>query len=102
MGLMRRLAAFGTALALCLGLGGCAGQEQGESGFAPEERERLVIYTSHKAEVWRPIVREFEERTGIWVTVETGGSNELLERIAPRGGAGAGRRAGRSGYLPGQ
>ena len=43
MGLMRRLAAFGTALALCLGLGGCAGQEQGESGFAPEERERLVI-----------------------------------------------------------
>ena len=28
MGLMRRLAAFGTALALCLGLGGCAGQEQ--------------------------------------------------------------------------
>ncbi len=81
MGLMRRLAAFGTALALCLGLGGCAGQEQGESGFAPEERERLVIYTSHKAEVWRPIVREFEERTGIWVTVETGGSNELLERI---------------------
>ena len=81
MGLMRRLAAFGTALALCLGLGGCAGQEQGESGFAPEERERLVIYTSHKAEVWRPIVREFEERTGVWVVVETGGSNELLERI---------------------
>ena len=40
-----------------------------------------MIYTSHKAEVWRPIVREFEERTGIWVTVETGGSNELLERI---------------------
>ena len=81
MGLMRRLAAFGTALALCLGLGGCAGQEQGESGFAPEERERLVIYTSHKAEVWRPIIREFEERTGVWVVVETGGSNELLERI---------------------
>ena len=81
MGLMRRLAAFGTALALCLGLGGCAGQEQGESGFAPEERERLVIYTSHKAEVWRPIVREFEERTGVWVVVETGGSSELLERI---------------------
>lgn len=31
--------------------------------------------------MWRPIVREFEERTGIWVTVETGGSSELLERI---------------------
>ena len=32
----------------------------------------------------------------------TSAANELLERIAPRGGAGAGRRAGRSGYLPGQ
>ena len=29
---------------------------------------KIVIYTSHKAEVWRPIVREFEERTGITVT----------------------------------
>ena len=28
-----------------------------------------------------PIVREFEERTGIWVDVITGGTNELLERI---------------------
>lgn len=81
MGLARRLAALGTALALCLGLTACSRQEQTESDFAPEEAERLVIYTSHKAEVWRPIVREFEERTGIWVTVETGGSNELLERI---------------------
>ena len=43
MGLMRRLAAFGTALALCLGLGGCAGQEQGESGFAPEETEAAAV-----------------------------------------------------------
>ena len=81
MGLARRLAALGTALALCLGLTACSRQEQTESDFAPEEAERLVIYTSHKAEVWRPIVREFEERTGIWVTVETGGSSELLERI---------------------
>ena len=81
MGLARRLAALGTALALCLGRTACSRQEQTESDFAPEEAERLVIYTSHKAEVWRPIVREFEERTGIWVTVETGGSSELLERI---------------------
>ena len=68
MGLARRLAALGTALALCLGLTACSRQEQTESDFAPEEAERLVIYTSHKAEVWRPIVREFEERTGITVT----------------------------------
>ena len=52
MGLMRRLAAFGTVLALCLGLGGCAGQEQGESGFAPEE-----VLAGAQAAAKRPHVR---------------------------------------------
>lgn len=56
----------------------------GEDGaeFAPDEDDRLVIYTSHKQELWWPIVQEFEERTGIWVDVVSGGTNELLERIA--------------------
>lgn len=81
MGFVRRMIAFCTTAALCFGLCACSRQGQTESDFAPEEGERLVVYTSHKAEVWRPIVREFEERTGIWVTVETGGSSELLERI---------------------
>ena len=67
--------------AVCV-LSGCAGKTAGvPPAAAPAEDERLVIYTSHKEEVWRPIVREFEERTGIWVDVVTGGSNELLERI---------------------
>ncbi len=72
------------ALAAVLVLSGC-GTQQGleeQAALAPSESERLVVYTSHKEEVWRPIVEEFEERTGIWVDVVTGGSNELLERIA--------------------
>ena len=69
-------------LAAACVLSGCAGKTAGVPPVAaPAEDERLVIYTSHKEEVWRPIVREFEERTGIWVDVVTGGSNELLERI---------------------
>lgn len=56
--------------------------QDSEASFAPDEEDRLVIYTSHKQELWWPIVQEFEERTGIWVEVVTGGSNELLERIA--------------------
>ncbi len=44
--------------------------------------KRLVIFTSHKEEVFEPVVREFEEATGIWVDVVTGGTQELLERIA--------------------
>ncbi|MBM6975170.1 extracellular solute-binding protein [Intestinimonas butyriciproducens] len=64
-------------------LTGCAAGEGGakEAAIAPEEGQRLVVYTSHKEEVWWPIVREFEERTGIWVDVVTGGTNELLERL---------------------
>ena len=73
-------------LAALLTLTGCGAWDDGDAaGFAPAEEERLTIYTSHKAEVYGPIVREFEERTGIWVQVETGGTTELLERIASEG-----------------
>lgn len=70
-------------LAAVLLLTGCAagGRKAQEASLAPVEEQRLVVYTSHKEEVWKPIVREFEERTGIWVDVVTGGTNELLERI---------------------
>ena len=74
---------FAAALLAALLLGGCAAPPRGvQSGFAPDETQRLVVYTSHKEEVYRPIVREFEARTGIWVEVVSGGTNELLERIA--------------------
>ena len=45
---------------------GCAGTAP-EPDYAPEDEERLVLYTSHKKEVWWPIVKEFETRTGVWV-----------------------------------
>lgn len=67
------------ALVCALLLTGCA---QPSEDDIPTVQEQLTIYTSHKEEVYRPIIREFEERTGIWVNVVTGGSNELLERIA--------------------
>ncbi|MGI6026621.1 MAG: ABC transporter substrate-binding protein [Candidatus Scatomorpha sp.] len=77
---MKRALALALTI-LLLALSGCAGGTD-VSGFAPDEGERLVIYTSHKEEVYGPIVKEFQQRTGIWVEVVTGGSNELLERIA--------------------
>ena len=49
--------------------------------YSPDESERLVVYTSHKEEVYGPVIEEFEERTGIWVELVTGGTGELLERI---------------------
>lgn len=59
---------------------------------APDETERLVVYTSHKEEVYQPIVEEFERRTGVWVQVVSGGTTELLERIAAGSGNARGRR----------
>lgn len=67
-------------LLLLLLLCGCGGIS-GDTGTLPQPENRLVVYTSHKEEVYRPIIREFEERTGIWVELVTGGSYELLERL---------------------
>lgn len=73
-------------LALLL-LAGCAPQPAQSEGYAPKEEDRLVVYTAHKEEVYWPIVKEFEERTGIWVEVVPGGTNELLERIRRESGS---------------
>lgn len=62
-------------------LSGCGSSSQIPE-YAPQEEKKLVVYTSHKPEVYESIVREFEERTGIWVEVVTGGTNELLELIS--------------------
>ncbi len=67
--------------ALLAVLTACGAEEPDAAACAPPEERRLVIYTSHKEEVYWPIVQEFEERTGIWVDVTAGGTNELLERI---------------------
>lgn len=45
------------------------------------EAQKLTVYTAHKAEVYRPIIQEFEESTGIWVEVRAGGTTELLEDL---------------------
>ena len=64
----------------------CGRRTEGEMLKAPAEDKRLLIYTSHKEELWKPIVKEFEERTGIWVEVVSGGTNLLLEDIAEKKG----------------
>lgn len=66
--------------------GGCRGVSGQDSGiYAPPEQNRLVVYTSQPEAVYEPLIQEFEERTGIWVQVETGGTGELLRRIASEG-----------------
>ena len=46
----------------------------------PEERQ-LTVYTSHKEEVYMPVITEFENATGIWVNIVAGGTSEMFDRI---------------------
>ena len=77
---MRRCCLLLVCLLLLTGCG--RADTQDVSSFAPAEGNRLVIFTSHKETIYEPILKEFEQRTGIWVELETGGTVTLLERIA--------------------
>ena len=58
-----RIAGILTMAGVMLLLTGCS-QTQEEIYQIPEDK-KLVIYTSHKEDVYEPIIKEFEERTGI-------------------------------------
>jgi len=77
----RKIAAL-LLMALLAALCACGTEAGQKAAYAPQEERKLTIYTSHKEEIYEPIVREFEERTGIWVELVTGGTNELLGRIS--------------------
>ena len=70
-------------LAIITAVTGCGTRTEDQTTlqYAPAEENRLVIYTSHKKEVYWPVIKEFEERTGIWVEIVSGGTNELLSRL---------------------
>ena len=64
---------------------GCA-PDSGSRVPAPDDADRLVIFTASSAAVYDDAVREFERRTGIWVEVRTAdGTLPLLEEIAAGG-----------------
>ncbi len=50
-------------------------------GKGSKDTNSLVIYTPHKADMVNPIVKNFEEATGIQVEVVAAGTGELLKRI---------------------
>lgn len=70
-------------------LAACGKAEEPEE-YQLAEEDKLIVYTSHKEEIYGPIIREFEERTGIWVEVVSGGTNEILEQVAEENGKDSG------------
>lgn len=67
---------------------GC-GKNNSDSAHFTEYDNKLTIYTAHKEEIYKPIIREFEERSGIYVEIISGGTNEMLYMIAKDNGNGA-------------
>lgn len=66
-------------------------QDENQKGqYVLNEDQILIVYTAHKKEIYEPVIKEFEERTGIWVQVVDGGTNEILERIANENGVNSG------------
>lgn len=72
---MRKIICYIVILCCALLAGGC-GQAADEAG------EELVVYSPHPQSFIQPLVDEFEGQTGISVRIVTGGTGELLERIA--------------------
>lgn len=86
----KRLKAIMTATllaAVMLLLSACAGSERKQeieelsSSYAVPQEKQLIVYTSHKEEVYLPIIREFESRTGIWVELHTGGTTQMFSEV---------------------
>ena len=64
--------------------GETGGQDQ--EGTSNENAGTVTVYSPHNAEVINPIVKEFQERTGIQVDVVAAGTGELLKRVEAESG----------------
>lgn len=51
------------------------------SGSGAKKGGKLTVYSPNAAEVNNPIVKEFQDRTGIEVQLISGGTGELLKRV---------------------
>lgn len=83
---MKKLSVCLSVLGLSVIVAGCAGNDNGATGESGSDEggsgsDVVAVYTPHASEMINPIVREFQERTGIEVELVTGGTGELLNRV---------------------
>lgn len=83
-----------TAAAMLLLLSGCSSARKDavakiSAKYRVPGDKQLIVYTSHKEEVYLPIIREFENRTGIWVEIHAGGTAEMFEEVRNASASGA-------------
>ena len=64
----RKLSVLSVLTAAIFLLTGCGQSE--ETVYQIPEDKKLIVYTAHKEEVYEPIIKEFKERTGIYVELK--------------------------------
>ncbi|MBM7095691.1 MULTISPECIES: ABC transporter substrate-binding protein [Alteribacter] len=76
---MKKAGFLASSLAVLTVFAAACGAEDDASG---ESSSNVVtVYSPHQSEIINPIVREFQERSGIEVDLVTGGTGELLNRV---------------------
>ena len=83
---IKKITAMGITIVMTVMSFSACKQREIVTEYAIDNSNKLVIYTSHKEVIYKPIIKEFEERTGIWVEVKAGGTNEMLDIIAKEKG----------------
>ncbi|MGN7382760.1 2-aminoethylphosphonate ABC transporter substrate-binding protein [Chlamydia abortus] len=63
------------------GGGGRKTAENNPSEGGAKGKGRLTVYSPNQAEINNPIIKEFQDRTGIQVQLISGGTGELLKRV---------------------
>lgn len=83
---MKKILAISLSLIILMGLlAGCSPSNDGDTGDNDKGGENVsksvTVYSPHNAEVVNPIIKEFEDETGIEVDLVAAGTGELLKRI---------------------
>ncbi|MYL45160.1 extracellular solute-binding protein [Virgibacillus halodenitrificans] len=79
---MRKIGIVALLAVLMIVISACGSKEEEASG----EAKTLTVYSPHQNEIINPIVKEFQDRTGVNVDVVTGGTGELLNRVTAEEG----------------
>lgn len=77
---MKKVLTILSSFSLLFILAAC-GSDESESGEAADSKT-LSVYSPHQSEIINPIVKEFQDRTGIKVELVQGGTGELLSRVS--------------------
>ena len=62
-------------------LTGCRRADDLVQEQAEPENYALTVFTAQERKEWEPVIKEFEERTGWNVRVETGSAKEMLSQL---------------------